>query len=77
MARYFFHLTGTFSAEDTEGEDFPTPEAAVAAAKQSSRGMAENGDASEPIGWVLRVADESGSEIASFTISDLRNALAS
>jgi len=77
MARYFFHLTGKFSAEDTEGEEFATPEAAVAAAKQSSREMAQNRNPSEPIGWVLRVADETGSEIASFTISDFSNALAS
>ena len=77
MARYFFNLTGRFVAEDTEGEEFPTPAEAVAAAKRSSLELAANAQPAEPIGWVLRVSDESGNEIASFTISDVGNALVS
>jgi hypothetical protein len=70
MGRYFFHLTGKFSVNDTEGEEFPTPEAAIAAAQESVGDLAMNRLESEPRGRVLRVTDETGAEIASFTISD-------
>jgi hypothetical protein len=77
MARYFFHLTGRVPVEDDEGEEFPTPEAAVAAAHQTARELAHNRSPCEPIGRDLRVTDETGAEIVRVVISDYRNALAS
>jgi hypothetical protein len=70
MARYFFHLTGTVAAEDEEGQEFPTPEAAAAEARQVAQELAHNRSASEARGWKLRVTDETGAEIAVLTIED-------
>jgi hypothetical protein len=77
MPRYFFHLTGGLPVKDDEGEEFSTPEDAIAAAKESARDIALNRPVSEVTAWVLRVTDETGTEIASFTISNFRNASAS
>jgi hypothetical protein len=78
VPRFYFHLSeGVRPVKDDEGEEFPTPQDAVAAAEQSARDIAHNRPASELTGWILRVVDETGAEIASFTISDFRNALES
>jgi Domain of unknown function (DUF6894) len=73
MARYFFHFSGTRPVEDDEGEEFPTREAAIAAGSEVARDLGAHRHPSETIGWVLRVTDETGAEIASFPISTLRS----
>lgn len=71
MTRYFFHhLTSTLAADDDEGEEFATPQAAVAEAHQITRELAHNRSASETRGWKLRVTDETGAEIAVLTIEN-------
>ena len=70
MDRYFFHLTGKFLREDNEGEEFPTPEAAVAEAKQVAQELAQNRAESETRDWTLRVTDSRGDEIAAVAVSD-------
>ena len=42
MARYFFHLTGLYPVNDTEGEQFPNPEAAADAAREVAQDLARN-----------------------------------
>jgi hypothetical protein len=68
---------GALPVKDDEGEEFSTPEDAIAAGKESARDIAKNRPVSEVVAWVLSVTDEMGTEIASFTISDYRNALES
>jgi len=70
MNRYFFHLTGELPCEDTEGEEFPTPEAAVAEAKQVAQDLAQNRGESETRDWMLRVTDGRGDEIAVVAVCD-------
>jgi hypothetical protein len=70
MARYFFHFTGTFDADDDEGEEFATQEAAVAEAHRITRELLHNRPESETRGWKLRVIDETGAEIAVLTVEN-------
>jgi hypothetical protein len=70
MNRYFFHLTGQYVCEDREGEEFPTPEAAIAEAQQVAEELSQNRAESETRGWTLRVTDTGGAEIAVVTVSD-------
>jgi hypothetical protein len=70
MGRYFFQFTGSFACEDTEGEEFPTPDAAVAAAEQVAQELAQNRAESETRGWTLRVTDTQGAEIAVVAVTD-------
>jgi|1186.fasta_scaffold574062_1 sensor histidine kinase regulating citrate/malate metabolism len=68
MPRYFFHhLTTTLAATDDEGEEFATPEAAVAEARKIAQELAQNRSAAETRGWTLRVTDDTGAEIAVLT----------
>jgi uncharacterized protein DUF6894 len=67
MGRYFFHVTGKFPVEDTEGEEFPTPEAAAEEARETAWELARNRSSVE-IQGTLRVTDETGLEIATFPI---------
>jgi len=53
MARFFFHLTGALPVEDDEGEEFSTPEDAIAAGKESARDIAKNRPVSEVVAWVF------------------------
>jgi hypothetical protein len=68
MGQFFFHLDGRLPVQDDEGEEFSTPEDAIAAGKESARDIAKNRPAPELMNLVLRVTDETGAEIASFTI---------
>ena len=70
MGRYFFHLIGAFTSEDEEGEEFPTPEAAVAEACKVVRELAHNRAESEARGMKLRVIDDTGAEVAVVTVFD-------
>jgi len=69
MGRYFFNLGGQLLS-DEEGEEFPTPEAAVAEAHQVARELARNHPASDPHS-TLRVTDERGEEIATIHLQDM------
>jgi hypothetical protein len=77
MARYFFHLSGGFPIEDDEGEEFPTPEEAIAAAQRSAREFALHREPAQLHGLALRVTDEAGEEIANIQLAPYRNALTS
>jgi hypothetical protein len=70
MARYFFHLTGRFAWDDSEGAEFPTPEAAVAEARQILCELARNRQENESRGWRLRLTNDAGTEIALVTTPD-------
>lgn len=70
MARYFFHLNGRFASEDEEGQEFPTPEAAVAEAHKVAQDLAHNRSQSEMAGWTLRVTDDTGVELAVLNVSN-------
>jgi hypothetical protein len=77
VARYFFHVTGLLAVEDDDGEEFSTPEEAVAAAEMSARDLALNREPAHLHGRRLRVTDEAGAEVASLKLEDYRNALLS
>jgi hypothetical protein len=69
MTRYFFHhLTSTLATADDEGEEFATPEAAIAEAHKVTRELAHNRSAAETRGWTLRVTDDTGAEIAVLSV---------
>jgi hypothetical protein len=70
MTRYFFQLTAMVYSEDDEGQEFSTPQAAVAEAHEVARELAHNRSESEMHGWKLRVTDDTGAEIAVITFSD-------
>ena len=70
MTRYFFDLSGKFALKDTEGEAFPSAEAAIAEAWEVVREFARNRPESEMHGWTLRVTDDSGVEIAVLAFPD-------
>ena len=70
MTRYFFDLNGKFAAKDTEGQEFPSAEAAIAEAYEAVRELAHNRSESEMRGWTLRVTDDTGAEIAVVAFSD-------
>jgi hypothetical protein len=71
MTRYFFHhITNTLAAADEEGEEFATPEAAVAEARKIAQELAHNRSAAETRGWKLRVTDDTGAEIAVLTVEN-------
>jgi hypothetical protein len=69
MGRYYFHLSGR-SVSDEEGEEFPSPEAAVAEANRVARELARNHPASDPHS-ILRVTNERGEEVATIHLQDM------
>jgi hypothetical protein len=75
MGLYFFHLDGPHAARDDEGEEFPTLAKAIEAGRDTARELARNRGDSELAGWALRVSDETGLEVARFTISDFNGTL--
>jgi hypothetical protein len=70
MTRYFFDLSGKFASKDTEGEEFPSAEAAAAEAREVAREFSHNRSEADMHGWRLRVTDETGAEIAVVAFSD-------
>jgi hypothetical protein len=68
MAKYFFHVTGKTAAEDDEGQEFATPQAAAEEARLAAREIARNYSEQEMRNSTVRVVDEGGSEVARFTI---------
>jgi Domain of unknown function (DUF6894) len=70
MVRYFFHLNAMTDSEEDEGQEFSTPDAAVAEAHEVARELAHNRSESEMRGWKLRVTDGTGAEVAIITFAD-------
>jgi hypothetical protein len=69
MRRYFFHLAGTFTSEDEEGQEFPGPEAAAAEARKVVLELAQNRSEAKARGWNVRVVDDTGSEVAVLAVA--------
>jgi len=71
MPRFYFHITGVIEAPDTEGQEFPTTEAAVAAAYQIARELIRDDEETALGGIKLVLVDETGTQVEEIELAQV------
>jgi len=71
MPRYFFHVTGSFEAQDEDGEEFPNADAATAEANSVAGELEQERGRYQ--GCFVRVTDDNGNEVAKIAMRQVQD----